>query len=329
MSIQKTVSPAKIKAVNELKELAEKYKVIGLVKMEKIGAKQIMQLRAKFRDIALIKMSKKNLMKRALTQVSDKPGLEKLIDHYTEKIGSSALIFTNEKPIRLKRLLDENKISTRAKAGDVVETDVVVPAGDTGIPPGQVISEFKAIGLPTRIKNGTINVMKDTTVLKAGDTVDFKMAAALARLNIEPINITLDLYAAWENGEILTKDILSVNIEEYKNLILEAYSNALKLSVEAGIVTPENVKLIIQKAYLNAKALALELPIIFPGLVKDYILKAQAQALALHAVVSGETTPTIQEPASETREKEKKEEKKEKEEVQEESTSLGLDDLFG
>ncbi|MHA1794296.1 MAG: 50S ribosomal protein L10 [Promethearchaeota archaeon] len=328
MSMNKPVSPAKLEAVEEVKELAEKYRVVGFVKMAKIGAKQIMDLRAKLRGIAKIKMVKKTIIERALKKVSGKPGIEKLLDAYEPRIGPSALIFTNERSLTLKGLLEENKTSRRGKPGETVDKEVIVPAGNTKIPPGPVISELSSVGLPTRIQEGTIWIMKDTPVLKPGDVIDVKMAAVLARLNIEPIDIVLDLYSAYEDGEILDESILSINLEDYKQRLLSAYSDALKLSVELGVVTPENVELILVRAFTRARALAIELPIIIPELMKDYLIQANLKAIALNAAVSGEP---ITAPAPATAKEDKKPPKEDKvEEVkEEENEDLGLGDLFG
>nr|MDO8115283.1 50S ribosomal protein L10 [Candidatus Sigynarchaeota archaeon] len=211
-----------------------------------------------------------------------KPGLPKLGERFTEKIGPSALIFTDLPALKIRSILDQSKATTRAKIGEKVDKDVIVPAGNTKIPPGPVISELQGVGLPTKLQDGMIWVQKETIVVKAGQSVDSKVAAVLARLNIEPIEVLLDLYAAFENGDVLDKDILKINVEAFKSQILAAQSNALKLSIEAGLVTPMNAKIVIQRAFSKAKALAMKLPILIPEFMKEYIAKAQTEALAVN-----------------------------------------------
>ena len=324
MSVNKEVSEAKLEAVEEIKALCDQYDVIGLVKLTKIGSPQITDLRAKLRGIAKLRVAKKAIIKRAFDDITSKPGLPDLFEKYHSEIGPSALVFTNEKALKLRRMLDESRTSTRAKSGDIVDKEVMVPAGNTKLPPGPVISELAGAGLPTRIQDGMIHITKDTVILKAGDMVDNKLAMVLGRLNIEPIEVLLDLYAAYENGEVLDKDILTINVDSYKDMLLGAYSNAMKVSIEAGIVTPDNAKMVLLKAYTHAKAVAMQVPVIFPEFIKEYLWKAQAQALTLNAAVTGEPLAAPATPANESAD-----EPPQPEEEEEEESDVGLGDLFG
>lgn len=327
MSANDVIAPEKIKAVKEIKELCSKYGVIGLVKMMKIGAKQITDLRAKLRGKAKIKMAKKTIMKRAFEDLEkEKAGLSELLENYDSTVGPSALVLTNMKALKLRKILEESKSKTRAKAGDVVDKEIIISAGNTNIPPGPVISELSSAGLPTRIQDGTIWIQKDTPVLQPGDMVDGKLAMVLGRLNIEPIEVLLDLYAAYQEGEVIGKEILTLDINQYKDMVAGAYANAMKLSVELGIITPENAELVLLRAYMKAKTLALKLPIVVPQLLKDYLMKAKSEALALDAAIRGEPL-SVAAPAGTT--EPEPEAPKEEEPEEEEEEEVGLGGLFG
>ncbi len=330
-STTRNIAPGKLKAIEELKKLAESHGTIGLVRVSSIPANRMTSIRAKLRGIATIRVAKKSVMMRAFQEVKNKPGLMALLDQFHEKRGPSGLLFSNEKAIKLRRMLDENKFSKRAKVGEVLSTDLVIPASNTKLPPGPVVTEFSAIGLQTKVQDGTIWVSKDATVLKAGDPVGNKLYSVLVMLNINPVEVLVDLYAAFENDEILTKDVLTINIEAYKEKVLAAYSNALKLSVEAGYVTPKSAKLVLLKAYTRAKAVAMKLPIIFPQFVKEYIMKAQAQALALDAAVKGEPLVAPAAPSSTGTDdgNKKHDDKDASNDKKEEEADVGLGDLFG
>jgi large subunit ribosomal protein L10 len=287
--MQKIVSPKKLQDVNEVKTLCEMYSTIGLAKLGKMSSSAMAALRAKLRGTIVIRVTKKTIMKRALEQVNGKPELMKLADRYTEKTGPSALIFTNLKAIKLRRLLDENRSKKRVKPGEQVNVDIVVPAGNTKLPPGPAVTELNQAGLPTRMQDGTIWIQKDTTVVKAGGVVDPKLALVLAKLNLEPVEVLLDLYSAWENGEVLDSNVLIVDTNKYKAMFQSAQVNAQKLAIESGYVTPENVRPILVKAYTRAKALAMKLPIIFPQFINEYLAKAQSEAAALDKAAKGKT----------------------------------------
>ncbi len=329
MSQARTVSEEKLKAIADITQLCETYKTVGLVKMVKIGSSKIAALRAKLRGTAIIRMAKKSVIGRALEKVNGKPGIATMMERFTAKTGPSALVFTNLPAIKIRKMFDDNKAKARAKIGEVMGNDVVVPAGNTKLPPGPAITELQAVGLATRMQDGTIWVTKDCVVVKAGQTVDSKIAGVLTKLNIEPVEVLIDLYVAYENGEILDKDMLKIDVDKFKGMFLAAQSNALKLSIEAGIVSPQNAKIVIQRAFSKAKALAMKLPIVIPELMKDYLAKAQAEALALNAKVTGKPLVAPAAPAQAPAAGDSKKKKEEPKQEEEKKEDVGLGDLFG
>lgn len=254
----------KVKKKEELVNLLEKYKVIGLTSMQGIGAKQLQGLRKKLKGTALIRMDKNTLIARSLREIKDK---KKNIDKLAEYVkGSVALILTDIDPFKLSNILAKNKTRTAAKPDTISPVEIVVPAGNTGFPPGPVISELGEVGLPTRVESGTIWITKDTVVAKPGDLVTKKLALVLKRVGIEPIEVGLSLYAAYDDGLILTEDVLSVDPEKYVKRIQEAYVQALNLAVYAGIPTPETITVLLRKAYAEASNIAMKAKFDIPEL---------------------------------------------------------------
>ncbi|MBN2153489.1 MAG: 50S ribosomal protein L10 [Candidatus Lokiarchaeota archaeon] len=330
MSQARTVSEDKLQAVAEIAGLCEAYHTVGFVRVVKIGSAKIAALRAKLRGTAVIRMAKKSVIERALEKVSGKPGIAAIMDRFTEKTGPSALVFTNLPAIKIRKIFDENRANVRAKIGEVLDKDVVIAAGNTKLPPGPAITELNNVGLQTRMQDGTIWVTKDCVVVKAGQAVDSKVANVLTKLKVEPVEVLLDLYVAYENGEVLDKEMLKIDVEKFKSMFLAAHSHALKLSIEAGIVTPENARILIQRAFSKAKALAMKLPIIIPELMREYLARAQAEALAVNARITGEplVAPAAPAQAPASKDDSKKKTEPEEEEKKEEESS-GLGDLFG
>jgi len=60
-------------------------------------------------------------------------------------------MFTNLSPHKLNILLGRNKIMLAARGGDKASIDVVIKAGNTGITPGPILTDFKEAGLPRRL----------------------------------------------------------------------------------------------------------------------------------------------------------------------------------
>jgi large subunit ribosomal protein L10 len=320
---ERTISPKKIQEVQFIKEHIEKYNVVGLVSMEKIDARSVTKIRKALRGKVVMRVSKKRLIKRALSE-SKKKNIEKLAD---EIVGSSALIFTDMNPIELSQFLDDKATKGPAKAGDIAPEDIIVPAGDTRIPPGPIISELSQnLKLPTMIKDGTIHIREDAITHEAGDPIDMKQALLLKRLGIEPMTVKLDFYCAWENGSILPRAVLHLDEKKILNDFAAGAQHGLNIAMALKMVTPQTVVPLVLQATLFANAIALNTPGLFiPSMIPKYLAKAYQTATMLNNVAHGIEPVQAPEPKEEPPKEEKKKEKKE--EKEEEPTGLGS--LFG
>ncbi|GAG80458.1 unnamed protein product, partial [marine sediment metagenome] len=85
MIVKKEIHQWKKDAVDDLVDLIQKYKVLGLVDLSNMPDNLIQLIRMKLRDKALIKMSKKSLILRALEK-SEKKSKKKNLIKFGEKI---------------------------------------------------------------------------------------------------------------------------------------------------------------------------------------------------------------------------------------------------
>lgn len=99
------VSEKKKQKLKEVKEDLKNYKVIGIVDMFKLPARQLYDIRNKLREEAKIKMVKKRIIKLALKEC----GLKNIeeIDKYVE--GEPALLLSNSDPFKLARTIGTSK----------------------------------------------------------------------------------------------------------------------------------------------------------------------------------------------------------------------------
>lgn len=128
----------KTKEVDEVKKLLSQYKSLGVASLQKVRAAQLQELKKKLEDSAYLRVTKNTLIRRAIDECKDKPGIEKLKDIIT---GSNVFLFTELNPFKLVLLLEKSRVRTTAKAGDKAAEDVIVPSGNTGLPPGPIISQ--------------------------------------------------------------------------------------------------------------------------------------------------------------------------------------------
>lgn len=262
----------------ELQELPSKYNVIALSKMTKVRATQLMAIRKKFRNEIKIRIIKNKVAIRAFEKVKGVAGIDSLSKQLE---GQCALMFTNVSPFKLNLIFSQNKVFLPAKGGDVATKDIVVPAGNTGIAPGPVLSEFKVANVQTKIDQGTIWVNKDTVVAKPGDVISMALASLLSKLNVKPIEAGIAVNFAIAEGLLFKEQDLRINLEEYRDELVRSFQQALALATEAGYMTPETVKPLLVKAQQHARSLAAEAGYVTPETADIVLPRAQAKAQAL------------------------------------------------
>ena len=262
----------------ELQELPKNYSVIALSKMTKVRATQLMAIRKKFRNDIKIRIIKNKIAMRAFEKVSGVAGIEDLSKQLE---GQCALMFTNISPFKLNLIFAQNKVFLAAKGGDIATREIVVPAGNTGIAPGPVLSEFKVANVPTRIDQGMIWISKDTVVAKPGDVISMPLASLLSKLNVKPIEAGIAVNYAIAEGLQFKEQDLKIDLEEYREELVRSFQQALALATEAGYMTPETVKPLLVKAEQQAKSLAAEAGYITPETVDFVLPRAQSKAQAV------------------------------------------------
>ncbi len=270
---QQTYSPKKTEMLQKIKEHSQGSKVIAASKIRKVRARQMMALRKDFRGELNILVAKNKLVAMALKNSRDN------IDQFLASVtDQNALIFTDMNPFKLQLMLDKNKVDLPARAGDIATNDVILPAGNTGMPPGPVLSEFKELRVPTKIDAGNIVVTQDTPVVKTGEKISPKLAGLLSKLNLKPIKAGLSLDAAYMDGVVFHRQDLTLNLDEYQRNLQEAFNSAMALAVNSAFLTKETTPLILAQAARHARALALEAAIPTTESLPDILSTAQLRA---------------------------------------------------
>jgi len=256
-------------------QIVRQYDVVALSKITKIRATQLMTIRKKFRNDIIILIIKNKVAQRAFERVTDVRSLENISK---ELEGQCALMFTNINAFKLNLILNENKVFLSAKGGDIVTKDITIPAGNTGITPGPVLSEFKESNVPTKIEEGSIWVSRDTIIAKSGSVISQKLASFMSKLNIKPIEAGISIHAAIAESLFFNESDLKIDLEEYRNELQNSFLSAVKISIEAEYITTETVKPLISRAQYSAMALATESEYLSTDTVSFVLTTAQSKA---------------------------------------------------
>ena len=286
MHENRTTYPAKkTQMYQQIMDIPKKYKVVALVKTNKVRASQLLPLRKALKGQVEFVCVKDKVAQKALEK-SDIPGIKGISE---ELVGQCLFIFTNMSPFKLNVLLAKNKIMMAARGGDIASVDIIVPAKNTGIAPGPMLTEFKEAGIPTKIDQGTIWIAKDSTPVKKGGVINEKLAVLLGKLDIKPVEAGISLYTALEEGLKYAEAEMVIDVEKIRNAFAQYHQEAVSLSIEAAYVTPENISQILSKASQSARSLSIESGFMTDE-TKDQILqKADGQAKALSSKAKGYT----------------------------------------
>jgi large subunit ribosomal protein L10 len=325
--------------VEEIKRGSEEHQVVGLVDMYGIPAKQVQQIRKNLRGVATVKMTRNTLIEHAMSEMGGQ--VEDLKGHLS---GQSALIFTDENPFKLFKLLEQTKTKMAAKPGETAPEDIVVPKGPTSFKPGPIVGELQQVGIPAAIEGGKVKIRDTKTVVKKGEVINKKMADALVKLDIKPMDVGLILQAAFYRDSIFTPDLLAIDETQYYNNVVLAAQQAFNLSVNAAIPTPTTIGAIIGKAFRDARNLGVEASI-YEKDIADLIVGRAFREMLMVALAAADSGYELDEatlkaaaasaaPAAATEApaapaEEEKEEEEEEEKEDEEGGMAGLGALFG
>ncbi len=272
-------NPKKVETVDRVAALAQKYPVLAVTGLSKVRATQLMAVRKALRGHAEVLVVKNKLATRGLKKAGIK-NADQLLSHLT---GQNALIFSTYDPFKLFLTLDKNKIYLAARAGDKAPEDIMVPAGNTSLPAGPVLSEFREAGIQTKIEGGSIWVNRDSVAVKKDAVITPKLASLLSKLNIKPIRAGLAIALAYEDGLIYAGDLVAIDLEKYRQDLMDAYSSSRGLAIFIGYVTRETAPEIVAKAYREAMSLAVEAGFLTKETAPMILARAEAEAAALTA----------------------------------------------
>jgi large subunit ribosomal protein L10 len=333
------VAEWKKEEVKELKNLIDSHPVVGMADLSDIPAPQLQKMRQNLRGNAKLKMSRKTLMDLALND-SKKAKVEGLTNHMN---GQPALIFTEMNPFKLYKILEDSKTPAPARAGSMAIADIVVPKGDTGFMPGPILGELQKIGIPAKIEKGKIIITEDKTIVAEGEEISRDVAGMLTRLDIYPLEVGIDLKAAYEDETIYTSDLLTIDEEKTISDLQKAYTQAFNLSVNAVVFNSESTPALVSKAAGEALNLAFNAEVLTSKTTDLLLAKAYSQMLAIASEAAAQDAEAVDdelrqklnatasaEKAKPAEEEEKEEDEEEdEEEDKEEDAAAGLGALFG
>ena len=238
---------------------------IFIVNVDNVGSNQMHQIRVALRSKGVVLMGKNTMVRRALRSIiSENPQLERLLPHVRGNIG---FVFTSGDLAEVRDVITANKVAAPARAGALAPKDVKVPAGNTGMEPGKT-SFFQALGIPTKIARGTIEIVSDVQVVTAGTRVGPSEATLLNMLNISPFTYGMTVVQIYDQGNAFTPEVLDISTDELVDRFLTGIKTVAAISLALNYPTIASVTHSLVNAYKNLLAIALVTEYTFDGAEK-------------------------------------------------------------
>jgi large subunit ribosomal protein LP0 len=176
--------------------------------------------------------------------------------------------------------------------------------------PGKT-SFFQALGVPTKIARGTIEIVSDLKLVEAGNKVGASEATLLNMLNISPFTYGMRIVQVYDQGQCFSPDVLDIEESQLLNAFASAVKTIATISLALDYPTLPSVIHSVVNGYKKVLAVAIETDYSWPEIeeLKDRIANpdAYASAAPVAATTSGETTGVAETKPEEEEEKEESE----------------------
>ena len=248
--------------------------------------------------------------------LADNPEYERLLPHVRGNVG---FVFTKGDLKQTRDKILSNRVAAPARAGAVAPGDVFVPAGNTGMEPGKT-SFFQALGVPTKIARGTIEITSDLKLVQAGNKVGASEATLLNMLNISPFTYGMGISQIYDAGQTFDSSVLDIEESQLLRSFSSAITTIAALSLALNYPTLPSVMHSVVNSYKNMIAVALETEYQWEAIaeLKDRVKNPDSYAAA--APVATDAAPSGDAGKKEEAKKE------EEEEASDEDMGFGLFD---
>merc|ERR1711908_193742 len=225
------------------------------------------------------------------------PDLERLMPHIKQNIG---FVFTKMELCEVRDIILSNKVKAPAKAGALAPVDVVVPAQNTGMGPEKT-SFFQALAIPTKITKGTIEIIKDVDIIKAGDRVGMSEATLLNMLKISPFSYGLVISKVYDSGSVFDPEILDITDADLLAKCASGVANVAAMSLAINYPNVASVPHSIVNGMKNLLAIAAATEITFKEAetVKAFLADPSAFAAAAAPAAAAAAAPPPKEESEE------------------------------
>ncbi len=293
---EKAERPAITKKKAQVEEFKKDFSAsqnIVIIDLRNLPDRLLQNVRKKLREKGTrVVVAKSAVMTRALEGAKKPKELIELFEN------PAAVVITKTTPYELNQFFKQNNMDVAAKPGQIAPQDIIVPAGETDLAPGPALSELKAAGLNAQIRGPKISIVKDSTVVKAGDEITLEKAKALQTLGFKPFKVKVNILLAYDGEYIYAPELLDISAESLAPEFVESLTNAFNLSVNADVPTEQNITLLLTQAFTQGTNVGVNGIVYSPQSIEQLLAQSIRSGLALSGLKPAEPeSAKLEEPA--------------------------------
>lgn len=271
-----------------LQALIAEYRNVLIVGVDHVGSRQMQQVRLALRGRAILLMGKNTIIRKVCQDLYDS-GNKKIGSLLPLIKGNVGFVFTNSDLQEIRDVIVSNKVPAAARTGVVAPDDVFIPAGPTGLDPGQT-AFFQALNIPTKIARGAIEIVNRCHLIKMGERVSASAVALLGKLNVRPFFFGITVAKVYSDGSVFGVHILDLTEDVLLGRFFMGVRAVAALSLELGYPTMASIRHSFINGFKNLLCVSLATDYTFEEskVFKEYLENPDAFAAAAPAAAAGD-----------------------------------------
>ena len=224
-----------------------------LMSIKRVQATQLKNVKQSLDSRVKLLVAKNKIIRKALLDL-DSSKYSTLIENLKGDVVVA--FFDNVDPRTILESCENNMRKALAIPGDIAPSDVIIPAGPTGLGP-EKINIFQAAKIGTKINKGLIDLALDHKLFEAGDLVTISDAKLLSMLKILPFEFGLNILKIFEGSEVYSKDLLKISEKDILQSLNESVSLIAALSLGSSTTTEASIPFEIKNAFADIVKISL------------------------------------------------------------------------
>lgn len=239
----------------KLESALNEYKNVLIITVDFVGSKQMQEVRMAIRGQGVVLMGKNTIIRKVIRENMEKnPKLEGLLPYIK---GNMGFVFTNGDLNEIRKTVTQFKMPAAAKSGLIAPINVTIPAGPTGLDPGQT-SFFQTLNISTKITKGAIEITSDVRLCTAGEKVTASAVALLSKLNIKPFEFGIEVPTVYEDGAVYDAKVLDLEQSDLILMFCGAVAKLASVSFSIGEINAATIPHSFGRAFNTLLAIAIE-----------------------------------------------------------------------